>query len=43
MFFPTGAYLLPSMLLRVPFSALATLCWTVITYPSVGAAPGFAR
>eukprot|EP00884_Botryococcus_braunii_P004769 jgi/Botrbrau1/14293/Bobra.0369s0007.1 len=42
-FFPAVTYLLPSMLLRIPFSFIVTFFWTLITYPAVGAAPGIDR
>ncbi|KAI7750120.1 hypothetical protein M8C21_024673 [Ambrosia artemisiifolia] len=43
LFYPTWAFTVPTILLRVPISVVEATAWTVMTYYVVGFAPEFSR
>lgn len=40
LFYPPWAFTIPNFLLRVPISVIESIAWTVMTYFSIGFAPG---
>ncbi|KAL5757768.1 hypothetical protein ACOSP7_020379 [Xanthoceras sorbifolium] len=42
-FYPAWAFTIPNFLLRVPMSVLESIVWTVVTYFTIGYAPGASR
>lgn len=43
LFYPTWAYALPIWVLRIPVSCFESALWTILTYYTIGYAPGASR